>query len=322
MVKKYCKKKKSLRRNNPSCKLANDLTLRGRDIFFLFLSFLRFLPRQKILNTLSAMRGIAMNIFDFYKKKKSGEKITMMTCYDYVSACILSETTLDCVLVGDSVAMTMHGFKDTLAATLEMMSFHTSAVARGIGSKFIVSDLPFLSYRKSSSKNISAAQQLMQAGAHSLKIEGAAGNLVFIRHLTESGVPIMGHLGLTPQYIHMLGGYKVQGKTQESAKRIKEEALLLQEAGCFSLVLECVPSQLAKEITDSLSIPTIGIGAGPFTNGQVLVFQDCLGLTRNFKPTFVKVFANGYDLIKNGVEDYVHAIRSKGFPANEHCYEN
>jgi 3-methyl-2-oxobutanoate hydroxymethyltransferase len=310
-----------LQRKRPSCKLVNDLTLRGRDTIFSS-SALFYSAPAKILEHLISNERNGMNIFDFYKKKESGEKITMMTCYDYTSACILSQTKVDCVLVGDSVAMTMHGYKDTLAATLEMMSFHTSAVARGIGNKFIVSDLPFLSYRKSSSKNVAAAQQLMQAGAQSLKLEGASGNLAFIRHLTESGVPIMGHLGLTPQYIHMLGGYKVQGKTAESAKRIKEEALLLQEAGCFALVLECVPGQLAKEITESLSIPTIGIGAGPFTDGQVLVFQDSLGLTTNFKPKFVKAFVNGYDHLKNGVEAYVEAVKSKGFPANEHCYEN
>jgi 3-methyl-2-oxobutanoate hydroxymethyltransferase len=263
-----------------------------------------------------------MNIFDFIKKKNCGDKISMITCYDYTSACILSQTTVDCLLVGDSVAMTMHGFKDTLSATLDMMCFHTAAVGRGAGNKFIVSDLPFLSYRKSLSQNISAAQMLMQAGAHAIKLEGATGNLKLIKHLVESGIPVMGHLGLTPQFIHTLGGYKVQGKTQEAAARLKEDAILLQEAGCFSLVLECIPTQLAKEITESLSIPTIGIGAGPLTDGQVLVFQDLLGLNINFKPKFVKAFVNGFDHIKDGVDTFVNSINLGEFPQNEHCYEH
>jgi 3-methyl-2-oxobutanoate hydroxymethyltransferase len=261
-----------------------------------------------------------MNIFDFAKKKQSREKISLITCYDYTSARILAESSVDCLLVGDSVAMTMHGFKDTLSATIEMMRFHTEAVSRGAGKKFIVSDLPFLSYRKSFSKNISAAEVLIKAGAHAVKLEGAAGNLKLIKHLTESGIPVMGHLGLTPQSIHTLGGYKVQGKTHESAVQLKKDALALQEAGCFSLVLECVPNSLAKDITDSLSIPTIGIGAGPSTDGQVLVFQDLLGLNLDFQPKFVKQFSNGREHFKNGIENFISAIKSGEFPHDEHCF--
>lgn len=261
-----------------------------------------------------------MNILDFYIKKQKHDKISMITCYDYSSARIASKTTVDCLLVGDSVAMTMHGFKDTISATLSMMCFHTAAVSRGAGDKFIVSDLPFLSYRKSFSKSVSAAEKLIQSGAKAVKLECVDGNETLIQHLTESGVPVMGHLGLTPQFIHVLGGHKVQGKSQESADKIKADALRLQDAGCFALVLECVPSQLAKEITELLSIPTIGIGAGPDTDGQVLVFQDLLGLNTDFKPKFVKNFINGYDYVKNGIEDYVHAIKSGEFPLNEHCY--
>ena len=261
-----------------------------------------------------------MNIFDFARKKVLKEKISMITCYDYTSARILAQTSVDCLLVGDSVAMTMHGHKDTLAATIEMMCLHTAAVSRGAGDKFIVGDLPFLSYRKTTSKNIDAAQKLMQAGAHALKLECAAGNLKLIRHLAESGVPIMGHLGLTPQFVHTLGGYRVQGKTMESAERIKQDALKLQEAGCFALVLECVPNRLAKEITESLSIPTIGIGAGPDTDGQVLVFQDMFGYSTDLKPKFVKTFLDGQAQLKQGVETYIHEIKTGGFPAHEHCY--
>ncbi|MBX3709415.1 MAG: 3-methyl-2-oxobutanoate hydroxymethyltransferase [Gammaproteobacteria bacterium] len=263
-----------------------------------------------------------MNIFDFTLKKHKGEKISMVTCYDYTSARILAETSIDCLLVGDSVAMTMHGFKDTLSATLEMMRFHTAAVSRGASEKFIVSDLPFLSYRKSLSKNVSAAQVLMQSGAQAVKLENATGNLPFIRHLTESGIPVMGHLGLTMQLMHMLGGLKVQGRSESQAERMKQDALLLQEAGCFALVLECIPTQLAKEITQSLHIPTIGIGAGFHTDGQVLVYQDLLGLNTDFKPKFVKVFVEGQVKIRNGIEKYVQAVKAGDFPNDEHCYGN
>lgn len=263
-----------------------------------------------------------MNILDFYKKKESGKKISFITCYDYTSARLLAQTSIDCLLVGDSCAMTMHGHKDTLSATIDMMCLHTAAVSRGAGDKFIVGDLPFLSYRKSLNKSVEAAGALMQAGAHAVKLEGATGNLTLIKHLVESGIPVMGHLGLTPQFVHALGGYKVQGRTQEGAERLKEDALKLQAAGCFSLVLECVPVLLAKEVTQSLFIPTIGIGAGPYTDGQVLVFQDMLGLNTDFKPKFVKRFVNGFDQLKNGIDTYVNDIQSGAFPQHENYYEH
>ncbi len=261
-----------------------------------------------------------MNIFDFIKMKQQHEKITMVTCYDYTSARILANTPVDCLLVGDSVAMTMHGYKDTIAATIEMIAFHTQAVARGAGDKFIVADLPFLSYRKSLSENVSAAQTLIQAGAHAVKLENAAGNLELIRHLAESGIPVMGHLGLTMQLMHMLGGLKVQGKKDEDAERMKQDALQLQQAGCFAMVLECIPKKLAKEISASLLIPTIGIGAGKDTDGQVLVLQDLLGLTTDFKPKFVKIFVDGQTQVKQGIEEYVNAVKTGDFPGDENCY--
>lgn len=263
-----------------------------------------------------------MNVLDFSRKKERNEKISMTTCYDYTSARILADTKIDCLLVGDSVAMTMHGYKDTVSATLSMICFHTSAVARGAGGKFIISDMPFLSYRKSLSKNVLAVEAIMQAGAHAIKLENAAGNVELIRHLTESGIPVMGHLGLTGQSIHALGGFKVQGKTEEAALRMKEDALALQEAGCFAVVLECIPTKLSQEITQSLTIPTIGIGAGSVTDGQVLVFQDLLGLNTDFKPKFVKTFMNGYEQIKTSVQSYIEAIQSGDFPHDEHCYGN
>ena len=261
-----------------------------------------------------------ITICDFQKKKASGEKITMVTCYDYTSAAILNGTGVDCLLVGDSLAMTMHGFRDTLAATVEMMALHTAAVARGAKNKFIVGDLPFLSYRSGLNENMAAVRTLMQAGAHAVKLEGASGNAEFIAHLVHSGVPVMGHLGLTPQFIHQLGGYKVQGKTDDSARRILEEALALEKAGCFALVLECVPAAVAEKITRKLKIPTIGIGAGAAADGQVLVFQDLLGLNTEFRPKFVKQFLNGAELFGQAVEDYAQAVKKGEFPGHEHCY--
>jgi 3-methyl-2-oxobutanoate hydroxymethyltransferase len=293
--------------------LADPIPLSSSICFFYF-----------IINESSKIkiRQCLMNIFDFYKMKENGNKISMVTCYDYTSARILAETSIDCLLVGDSAAMTMHGFKDTLPATLKMMCYHVAAVSRGAGKKFIIGDMPFLSYRKSLSKNMTAAQTLMQAGAHAVKLEGGAGNKKFIQHLTESGILTMGHIGLTPQFVHSLGGYKVQGKTPASAARLLEEALLLQAAGCFALVLECVPPAVAQEITQQLVIPTIGIGAGRFTDGQVLVWQDLLGLTLDFKPKFVKTFMNGQEQIKNSIEAYVQSVKVGDFPQNEHCYKD
>jgi len=261
-----------------------------------------------------------LNIFDFYKMKQQQQKICMVTCYDYTSACLLSQTSIDCILVGDSVAMTMHGFNDTLAATLEMMVMHTAAVSRGAQNKFIISDLPFLTYRKSLSKSITAAQKLIQAGASAIKLEGAMGNTKLIRHLTESGVPVMGHLGLTPQLKHGLGGLKAQGRNDAEADKIYEWAMELQSAGCFAIVLECIPSALAQKITESLSIPTIGIGAGPSTDGQVLVFQDLLGLQITLKPKFLKKFVEGFQYLSNGIEYYIKEVKNGEYPRDEHCY--
>jgi len=261
-----------------------------------------------------------MNSLDFHKKKINHEKISMITCYDYTSACILSHTNIDCILVGDTAAMTMHGFSDTVLATIDMMSYHTAAVSRGAKNKFIIGDLPFLSYRQSLNKNMEAVKVLMQAGAQAIKLEGATGNLKFIRHLSDSGIPVIGHIGLTPQFIHRLGGYKVQGKTDASAGELKSDAVKLENAGCIAIVLECVPTHLAKEITTLLTIPTIGIGAGPFTDGQVLVFQDLLGLNPNFKAKFVKQFLNGFEQIKTSVDTFVNAIHTGEFPSDEHSY--
>lgn len=261
-----------------------------------------------------------MNVFDFKKKKQAGEKIAMITCYDYTSAAIANRTAVDCLLVGDSLAMTMYGHASTLPATIPVMAMHTAAVAKGASDKFIVGDLPFLSYRKSLGENMDAAQALMQAGAHALKLEGAAGNAGFIEHLVQSGVPVMGHIGLTPQSVNVLGGYHVQGKTDGEARRLMDEAAALERAGCFAVVLECVPQDLAAAITAKLKIPTIGIGAGVATDGQVLVFQDLLGLNRDFTPKFVKKYLNGAEMFEGAINHYVDDVKKKAFPDADHSF--
>lgn len=263
-----------------------------------------------------------MKIHNFKQKKQQQDKISMLTCYDYPSARIIAESNIDCVLVGDSVAMVMHGFPNTLHATLEMMCLHTAAVARGLGKQFLVADMPFLAHRSGQAASIHAVKSLLQAGAHAVKIEGAdPDTLDTISFLVQSGVPVMGHIGLTPQSIHQLGGNRVQGKQSNEAVHISEQAKRLEMAGCFALVIECVPQALATSITKLLQIPTIGIGAGQATDGQVLVWHDMLGLIQQeHHPRFVKQFSNHHATILNSINDYVKAVKSLEFPANEHSY--
>ena len=190
-----------------------------------------------------------MNITELKKRKSEGQKLSMVTCYDYWSAKIINESQIDFVLVGDSSAMVMHGFEDTIPATIEMIATHVAAVRRGAPKKFIIADLPFLSFRGDLSQNLSSVRQLMQAGAHAVKLEGFDGNAELVQHLTQSGVPVMGHVGLTPQFVNAFGGFKVQGRAEEQRHKILTEARGLEDAGCFSVVLECVPGDLATEIT-------------------------------------------------------------------------
>lgn len=259
-------------------------------------------------------------ILDFHDKKVKSQKISMITCYDYTSARIAAASDIDCLLIGDSLAMTMHGHKTTLNASVNMMVLHTEAVARGAGDKFIVADLPFMSYRKGLTANMTYVEKIMKAGAHAVKLEGAAGNIQLVRHLVDSGVPVMGHLGLTPQSVNQLGGFKVQGRNEKAQKIITEHALQLQEAGAFSVVLECVPSKLAKEVSKVLEIPTIGIGAGPDCDGQVLVMQDLLGMNQDFKPKFVKTYFNGFEAIRNAFNEYHKEVISGEFPTEKESY--
>lgn len=260
------------------------------------------------------------SILDFHAKKLKKEKISMITCYDYTSAKIAAASNVDCLLIGDSLAMTMLGYKTTLNASVNMMALFTAAVARGAGEKFIVGDLPFMSYRKGLTANMTYVEKIMKAGAHAVKLEGAAGNIELVRHMVDSGVPVMGHLGLTPQSVNQLGGFKVQGRDEKAQKKIKEQALQLQDSGAFSVVLECVPSHLAKDITASLEIPTIGIGAGADCDGQVLVMQDLLGLNIDFKPKFVRSYSNGFETFKAAFNAYHDDVVNGHFPSEKESF--
>ena len=261
-----------------------------------------------------------MNIIQLKKLKKQSQPITMLTCYDTWSAKIIDKNEIDCVLVGDSVAMVMHGYDSTIYATPDMMLMHTQAVARGLTKPLLIADMPFMTYRKGLNEAVSMATRLMQVGAHAVKLEGAQGNERVIRHLVESGIPVMGHLGLTPQSVHQLGGHKVQGKDQLSAKRLMQDALDLQSWGCFSMVLECMPEQLAQTVTESLEIPVIGIGAGRYVDGQVLVLQDMLGCSEDFMPTFLKPFVSGGEVIHQGIAGFCQSVKKQDFPEQQHCY--
>lgn len=262
-----------------------------------------------------------MKIQDFKQKKQEQSKISMLTCYDYPSACIIAESNIDCVLVGDSVAMAVHGHSTTIMATIEMMELHTQAVARGLNKQFLITDLPFLAHKSSQTNTVENVKKLLQAGAQAIKIEGADKDTCqTISHLVNAGIPIMGHIGLTPQAIHQLGGYKVQGKNDEQAEMLVQQALSLEQAGCFAVVIECVPQSLAKIITDSLTIPTIGIGAGSGTDGQVLVWHDMLGLQTSFNPKFVKKFFRAKDHFIDALNTYAEQVQQMHFPTNEHAF--
>lgn len=264
-----------------------------------------------------------MNITDFKRKKRSREKISMVTCYDYPSAVIVSDTPIDAVLVGDSVSMLVHGHQNTIMATMDMMVLHTEAVARGLNHQSIVSDLPFLAARLSLNEVFNNVKRLMQAGAHAIKLEGSDPSLCeTIQQLVHAGIPIMGHIGLTPQYIHQLGGYKVQGRSEQAATTLLEQARNLEAAGCFALVIECVPETLARHITEALNIPTIGIGAGVGTDGQVLVWHDLLGIQTACNPKFVKTFMQGKALMTQALRDYATEVANQTFPDTEHSYES
>jgi 3-methyl-2-oxobutanoate hydroxymethyltransferase len=258
-----------------------------------------------------------LSIEGFAAAKAASTRLVIVTAYDAWSARLLADTPVDCLLVGDSAMMVVHGEKDTLGATPEIMALHTRAVARGAPGKFIVADMPFLAARKGEAHALDCAALLLRAGAHAVKIEGARGHLQVIRHLVESGIPVMGHLGLTPQWVRGMGGFKVQARDAKGAARLMQDAVSLQDAGVFALVLECIPQALAAEATSALRVPTIGIGAGAGCDGQVLVLHDMLGLTPDFKPRFARRFADGAALVQGGAARFAAAVRSGEFPAAE-----
>jgi 3-methyl-2-oxobutanoate hydroxymethyltransferase len=216
--------------------------------------------------------------------------------------------------------MVMHGQKTTLNISLETMALHVQSVGQGLTQKLLVGDLPFMSYRKSLGENMTAIETIMKAGAHAVKLEGAEGNLSLVEHTVQSGVPVMGHLGLTPQSVYALGGFKVQGREKAAQEKIFSDAIALEQAGCFSLVLECVPTDLAQKISEKLQIPVIGIGAGPHVDGQILVLHDLLGLTLGFKPSFLRHYLEGADLVARALAQYHNDVVEKTFPAAKESY--
>lgn len=255
-----------------------------------------------------------IRIQDLQNKKNQFEPIAMLTCYDAMFAKILDNAGIDILLVGDSLGMVVQGQETTLGVTLEDIAYHTRMVARGAKRAHIIADMPFMTYQHDIKAAMQNAAKLLVAGAHSVKLEGGVSMATTVHALTEAGIPVMGHVGMTPQSVHAFSGFRMQGKTEEAAKRILEDALALEAAGAYAVVLECVPEQLAREITQMLKIPTIGIGAGPACDGQVLVIYDLLGLNPEFKPKFVKTYLNGGALIQQACEAYVTEVRQRSFP--------
>jgi len=263
----------------------------------------------------------AMHATDFRAAKLARRKLSLITCYDYTFARLLSTTDVDALLVGDSAAMVMHGFPSTLHADIPMMVSHTSAVVRGAPGKLVIADMPFLSYRKGLPAAMDAAHALMCAGAGALKLEGIDGHEDVIAHLVQSGIPVMGHLGLQPQSIHTSGGYRVQGRDSESAQAILREAAHLERLGAFGIVLECVPQSIASEVTASIKIPVIGIGAGPDCDGQVLVLHDLLGMNPDFSPRFVRRFSQLGSTVIGACNSFSASVATGQFPAPEESFE-
>ena len=258
----------------------------------------------------------------YRQKKERGEVITMLTAYDYPTAMSMDKAGVDSILVGDSLAMVVLGYENTLPVTMDEMLHHCRAVARGAKTSLLVGDMPFMSYQVSIEEAVRNAGRFLQEGSmDAVKLEGGRERADAIRAITGAGIPVMGHIGLTPQSVNQLGGFRAQGKTALAAKRLIEDALILQEAGCFSIVLEAVPARLAEMISKKLSIPTIGIGAGNGCDGQVLVTHDLLGLFDRFTPKFVKQYANFHNEMQRAFADYIEDVETKRFPAVEHSIE-
>ncbi|WP_028518992.1 3-methyl-2-oxobutanoate hydroxymethyltransferase [Ruminococcus flavefaciens] len=255
------------------------------------------------------------------KQKQSGDKITMLTAYDYTTAKIIDECGVNAILIGDSLGMVMLGYENTLPVTMEDMIHHTAAVSRGAENAFIVADMPFMSYQVSVQEAVvNAGRLIKEGGANAVKLEGGAEVCDRIRAIVNASIPVVAHLGLTPQSVNAFGGFKVQGKSLDKAKKLIDDALMIQEAGACAVVLEGIPAKLADIITKKLFIPTIGIGAGNGCDGQVLVYQDMLGLNTGHTAKFVKRFAEVGVLMRQGISDYISETKSGVFPAEEHTY--
>ena len=257
---------------------------------------------------------------DFLNAKLEHRKLSMVTCYDYTFARMLARSPIDGILVGDSAVMVMHGHNSTLAAGIDLMRLHTAAVARGAAGKFIVADMPFLSFRKGLAAALDTASILMTAGAHAVKLEGVDGHEDVVERLAQSGIPVMGHLGLQPQSVNAYGGYRVQGRSDEGARDIARQAIALEQLGAFAIVLECVPAVVAEQITNSVRIPTIGIGAGGGCDGQILVLQDLLGMNLDFHPKFARPFLDGAASVLDALSRFDEAVKAGAFPSRDESY--
>ena len=263
-----------------------------------------------------------ITIQDFLRKKTEHKKITMLTAYDFPFAKIVDEAGIDAIIVGDSLGMVVQGLENTLSVTMDEMIYHTRIVSRAVSNALVVGDLPFMSYQASVEDAVrNAGRFLKEAGATAVKIEGGAEVAEQIRAMTRSDIPVMAHIGLTPQSIHRMGGYKVQGKTEASAQRLLDEARIAEDAGAFSLLLEAIPMGLAKKITEKLSIPTIGIGAGPYCDGQVLVLHDVIGLFDRFLPKFAKRYINLHDEALKAINAYKRDVEKGMFPSEEQSFK-
>jgi 3-methyl-2-oxobutanoate hydroxymethyltransferase len=253
--------------------------------------------------------------------KQRGEKIAMLTAYDYSMATIVDDAGIDVILVGDSASNVMAGHETTLPITLDQMIYHASSVVRAINRALVVVDLPFGSYQGNSKEALNSAIRIMkESGAHAVKMEGGLEIAESVSRILAAGIPVMGHLGLTPQSIYKFGTYTVRAKEEAEAQKLREDALKLQELGCFSIVLEKIPAQLAKEVSESLLIPTIGIGAGQHCDGQVLVIHDMLGLNKGFRPRFLRQYASLYDVMNGAIQNYIKDVKAKDFPSEKEQY--
>src|SRR5215510_11230043 len=273
-------------------------------------------PTRQVDLSQRSFRSVA----DFRKAKRDGRKISMLSVYDAVYSRLAVDAGVNTLLVGDSVAMALYGFESTIHATVEMIALHVEAVRRTCPNVFLVADLPFGSYRKGLNAAMKATETLARAGASAVKLEGVKGNERIISHIIESGIPVMGHLGLTPQHALALGGFKAQGRTEEAANRISEDARTLEDLGAFSLVLECVSRDLAARISSQLSIPVIGIGAGAQVDGQVLVASDLLGLSPGRSPRFVRKYLDGKAMVLKAFEEFFRSVDEAQYPSEAESY--